>query len=83
MNFVFANHREDNSIYPLTTREIAELQSKDSQLVKIATKNGYFTQLVANIQVLFKDGKLVIPKHLQDQWLLGIITSCSTEDQHI
>jgi hypothetical protein len=27
MNFVFANCSEDNSIYPLTTREIAESQT--------------------------------------------------------
>ena len=34
-NLVFANHSKENSIYPLTTREIAELQSKDAQLVTL------------------------------------------------
>ena len=32
MNLVFANRSKENSTYPLTTREIAELQSKDAQL---------------------------------------------------
>ena len=67
MNFVFANHHEENSIYPLTTREIAESQSKDAQLAKLTTADGYTTQLVENTQVLCKDGKLVIPKDLQDR----------------
>ena len=67
MNFVFANCSEDNSIYPLTTSEIAESQSNDAQLMKLTTEEGYTTQLVENIKVLCKDGKLVIPKDLQDR----------------
>ena len=67
MNFVFANHSEDNSIYPLTTREIAESEVNDAQLAKLITEEGYTTQLFENIKVLCKDGKLVIPKDLQDQ----------------
>ncbi len=66
MNFVFANCSKDNSIYPLTTREIAESQANDAQLAKLTTEEGYTTQLVENITVLCKDGKLVIPKDLQD-----------------
>ena len=66
MNLVFANRSEENSIYPLTTREIAESQSKDAQLVALTTQDGYSTKLVENIKVLCKDGKLVIPKDLQD-----------------
>ena len=66
MNFVFANCSEDSSIYPLTSREIVESQTKDKQLVKLITDNGYTTQLVESIQVLCKDDKLVIPKDLQD-----------------
>ena len=31
MNLVFANCSEENSIYPLTNKEIAESQSKDTQ----------------------------------------------------
>ena len=64
MNFVFANRSEDNSIYPLTTREIAESQVNDAQLAKLTTEEGYATQLVENITVLCNDGKLVIPKDL-------------------
>jgi hypothetical protein len=67
MNLVFANRSEENSIYPLTTREIPESQSKDTQLAKLTTEDDYKTQLVENIQVLCKDGKLVIPKDLQDR----------------
>ncbi len=29
LNFVFANHGEEDEIYPLTTIEIAEAQHKD------------------------------------------------------
>ena len=66
INIVFANCSKENSIYPLTTREIAELQSKDAQLVALTTQDGYSTKLVENVKVLYKDGKLVIPKDLQD-----------------
>ena len=66
MNLAFANRSKENSIYPLTTREIAESQSKDAQLVSLTTQDGYSTKLVENIKVLCKDGKLVIPKDLQD-----------------
>ena len=66
MNLVSANRSEENSIYPLTTREIAESQSKDAQLVALTTQDGYSTKLVENSKVLCKDGKLVIPKDLQD-----------------
>ncbi len=66
MNFVFANHSKENSIYPLTTREILELQSKDTQLVTLTTQDGYSTKLVENIKVMYKDGMLIIPKDLQD-----------------
>ncbi len=66
MNFVFANHSKENSIFPLTTREITELQSKDAQLVTLTTQDGYSNQLVENIKVLCKDSKLIIPKDLQD-----------------
>ena len=50
MNLVFANCCKENSIYPLTTRDIA--QSKDAQLVFWNTQDGYSTKLVENIKVL-------------------------------
>ncbi len=63
---VFANCSEEDSIYPLTTREIAKSQSKDMQLVPLITQDGYSTKLFENIKVLCKDGKLIFPKDLQD-----------------
>ncbi len=67
MNLVFVNQSKEYSIYPLTTREIAESQSKNAQLVTLTTQCGYSTEIVENIKVLCKDGKLVIPKDLRDQ----------------
>eukprot|EP00804_Cyclotella_cryptica_P013263 CCRYP_007025-RA/>CCRYP_007025-RA protein AED:0.37 eAED:0.69 QI:0/0/0/1/0.33/0.5/4/0/454 len=61
MNQVFANRNEEDSIYPLTTREIAEAQQEDESLLN----KGYSTQLVENIKVLCKEGKMVIPASLQ------------------
>ncbi len=52
MNLVLANCSEENSIYSLTTREIAELQSKGARLVTLTTQDGYSTELVKNIKVL-------------------------------
>ena len=55
-------------LHPLTTKEIAEAQTED----KILNTQGYSTQLVENIKVLCKDGKMVIPKSLQHRsvaWL--------------
>ncbi len=54
MNQVFANQNKEDSIYPLTTREIAEAQNEDESL----NTQGYSTQLVENIKVLCKDGKM-------------------------
>eukprot|EP00804_Cyclotella_cryptica_P002643 CCRYP_010437-RA/>CCRYP_010437-RA protein AED:0.27 eAED:0.28 QI:0/0/0/1/0/0/2/0/223 len=61
MNQVFANQNEEDSIYPLTTREIAEAQQEDESLLN----KGYSTHLVENIKALCKDGKMIIPKSLQ------------------
>jgi hypothetical protein len=61
MNQVFANQNKEDSIYPLTTREIVEAQQEDESL----QEQGYSTQLVENTEVLCKDGKMVIPKSLQ------------------
>ncbi len=63
MNFVFANCSEETAIYPLTVWEIAEAQPKDKTLDKLTSLEK--SKLVEDIQVLCKDGKLVIPKELQ------------------
>jgi hypothetical protein len=65
MNLVFANQDDEEAIYPLTTREIAEAQKHNLTLNTMADKYGYTTQLVENIKVLCKDGKMVIPTSLQ------------------
>ncbi len=39
LNFAFANHGEDDEIYPLTTIEIAEAQRKDQELKVYYKKN--------------------------------------------
>jgi hypothetical protein len=67
MNLVFANQEVEDAIYPLTTREIAEAQNHDPTLNTMADKYGYTTQLVENINVLCKDGKMVIPTSLQQR----------------
>eukprot|EP00804_Cyclotella_cryptica_P018332 CCRYP_017979-RA/>CCRYP_017979-RA protein AED:0.46 eAED:0.86 QI:0/0/0/1/0/0/2/0/146 len=54
MNLVFANRNEEDSIYPLTTREIAEAQQQDASLLN----KGYSTHLVENIKVLCKNCKM-------------------------
>ena len=61
MNLVFANRSEEDSIYPLTTREIAEAQQQDTSLLQ----HCYSTQLVENSKVLCKERRWVIPKSLQ------------------
>ncbi len=57
MNRVFANQDDEEAIYPLTTREIAEAQKHDIELNTNTDKNGYTTQLVDNTKVLCKNGK--------------------------
>jgi hypothetical protein len=39
LNFVFANHEEEDEIYPLTTIEIEEAQRKDQELKAYYKKN--------------------------------------------
>jgi hypothetical protein len=65
MNLVFANQDDEEAIYPLTTREIAETQKHDIELNTMVDKHGYTTQLVENTKVLCKDGKMVIATSLQ------------------
>ena len=57
INQVFSKWNEEDSIYLLTTREIAEAQNEDESL----NTQGYATQLIENIKVLCKDSKMVIP----------------------
>ena len=63
LNYVFANRKDDDEIYPLTVDEIATAQKKDKSIQK--DKLSYERKLVENIYVLCKDGRLVIPNKLQ------------------
>eukprot|EP00804_Cyclotella_cryptica_P006701 CCRYP_008658-RA/>CCRYP_008658-RA protein AED:0.39 eAED:0.39 QI:0/-1/0/1/-1/1/1/0/128 len=63
MNLVFANHSEEDVIDPLTVREIVQAQKLDASLKTL--KDQYSTQLVKSMEILFKDGKMTIPKQLQ------------------
>ena len=65
MNMVFANRSEEDVIYTLTVKEIAQAQEDDSVLKKLSKTGKYSTQLVEDTQVLCKDGKIVTPKALQ------------------
>jgi hypothetical protein len=67
MNHVFANHSKDEEIFPITVKEIAEVQKNDKMLKTLAKSDKYETHLIDNTKVLCKDGKLVIPKALQKQ----------------
>jgi hypothetical protein len=69
--FAFANHGEEDEIYPLTTIEIAEAQHKDQELKAYLqkecqnAKKDVCLQLVENTKVLRKNGKFIIPASLQ------------------
>ena len=64
---VFANRSKEDVIYPLIVKEIAQAQKDDPVLKKLSKIDKYSTQLVEDTQVLCKDGKVVIPKVLQNQ----------------
>ena len=63
LNVVFANRSEEDEIYPLTIKEIADKQLADRTLQK--EKDKYKLNLIENTHVLCKNGKIVIPKSLQ------------------
>jgi hypothetical protein len=71
LNFTFANHREEDKIYPLTTIEIAEAQCKDRELKVYYKKNTKMPkkdvclQLLEDTKVLCKNGKSIIPASLR------------------
>ncbi len=70
MNEVFANHSDEDKIYPLTTAEIAAAQWADASLKHLFKCNAVIDQgleikLIENTTCVCKDGRLVIPKPLQ------------------
>jgi hypothetical protein len=67
MNEVFANRSEEDEIYPLTTKEIAEAQRVDASLKHLFKRNAVIDQgleikLIENTTCVCKNGWLVIPK---------------------
>ena len=65
MNLVFANCSEDDVIYPLTVKEIAEAQEADPNIYKLTKYLQYTRQLVENTQVLCKGTAMVLPTALR------------------
>jgi hypothetical protein len=71
LNLEFANHGEEDEIYPLTTIEIAEAQKRDQNLKIYYKRNantpekGMSFQLIEHTKVLCKDNKLIILASLQ------------------
>jgi hypothetical protein len=76
MNKVFANHSDEDEIYPLTTVEITAAQWVDASLKHLFKRNAVIDQgleikLIENTTCVCKDGRLVIPMPLQvhaDKW---------------
>ena len=70
-NLVFAHHKEEDKIYPLTLTEIANAQRKDQELKVYFKKNAKMPQkdiglhLIEDTKVLCKNGKVMIPTSLR------------------
>jgi hypothetical protein len=65
VNYVFATNSDEEEIFPLTISEIAEEQLEDKALHQQKMSSKLVNQLIENTIVLYKEGKLVIPKTLQ------------------
>ncbi len=69
-NLVFAHHKEEEEVYPLTLPEIADAQRKDHELKAYFKNNAIMPhkdmviQLIEDTKVLYKKGKLMIPTSL-------------------
>jgi hypothetical protein len=70
-NLVFAHHKEEEEVYPLTLTEIADAQRKDRELKACLRKNTTMPQkdiglhLIDDTKVLCKHGKVMIPTSLR------------------
>ncbi len=69
-NLVFAHHKEEEAVYPLTLTEIADAQRKDQELKAYLKKNALMPQkdmgiqLIEDTKVLCKNRKVIIPTSL-------------------
>ena len=61
INMVFANHSNEDAVYPLTVMEIAQAQIDDKSLEKCQKYDKYTNQLIKGTQLLCKDGRMVKP----------------------
>jgi hypothetical protein len=66
-NLVFAHHKEEEKVYPLTLTEIADAQHKDQELKAYFKINSLMPQkdmdiqLIEDTTLLCKNGKVMIP----------------------
>jgi hypothetical protein len=72
---VFANHSEEEEIFPLTTPEIAEAQKANSKFKHCFRCNavideGLEVRFIDDTYIVCKDGKMIIPKPLQRSAIL-------------
>jgi hypothetical protein len=72
LNEVFANHSEDNEIYPLTITEIVDAQKADTKLEEFfkpyaTLDTGLELRMIEDQKCICNKGRLVIPKPLQRQ----------------
>ncbi len=70
LNEVFANHSEDNEIYPLTVTEIVDAQKADTKLKDFFKLNatldkGLEIRIIEDQKCICNKERLVIPKLLQ------------------
>ncbi len=87
MNEVFANHSDEDEIYPLTTEEIAEAQWADTYLKHLFKRNtvidqGLDIKLIENTTCVCKDDQLVISKPLQVHAVKWYTTTYITLDMN-
>ncbi len=70
---MFAHHKEEEEVYPLTLTEIADAQRKVQELKAYFKKNAIMPQkdmgiqLIEDTKVLCKNGKVIIPTSLCQQ----------------
>ena len=68
---MFAHHKEEDEIYPLTIIEIAVAQRKDQELKVYYKKNAQLPQkdvcfhLIEDTKVLSKNVKIIVPASLR------------------
>jgi hypothetical protein len=90
MNEVFANHSEEDKIYPLTTEEIAEAQQADASLKHLFKRNAVIDPIKdwrsCSLRTLLVSAKMVgwlSPSHSKCVQSNSITTTYSTLDTHV